>query len=259
MLNRVGWVTSLCALGLLLAACGEAGSAGGDAAPADGTAEFKAAADALAARLAGNGPVPAASDPVVQAFETQTARALDTLGTPALPLRGFQSYDDLCAKTATVVGAYVNAGTAQAPAEGQLEIQNRNAELYIDQLFTPLLFSAHCSAAHLPFLESTLSPSELQEKAAAVQQVRSGALGQFAGLLQMAGADDLDAARRARIVRLLAADAAEFAIIFTPQQRQELGQMAERVRAAVPEGSREEAARIGPALNQAACGRLCSH
>src|SRR5690349_16281423 len=66
---------SACALALVLAACGK------DPGPAvaDTTAAFTAAADALAARLKTG--VPAASDPAVKAFDVQSGRALQALGT----------------------------------------------------------------------------------------------------------------------------------------------------------------------------------
>jgi hypothetical protein len=200
--------------------------------------------------------VPAATDATVTAFDAQASKGLETLGTPALPLRGFDSYDDLCGKTATIAGAYVNAGVESAPAASRAEIMNRNATQYIDQLFTPLLFSAHCSAAHMPFLEKTAG-GDVAGKAAALQQVRNGAYGQVAGLLQMAGASDLSDDRRRRIVDLLAADADDFAIIFNAAQRAELSQAAEGIKAGLPEAAKPGIDKIAAGLAGAPCGPLC--
>ena len=248
--------SSACAVALLLAsACGgrEGGNQSGDTA-ADTTASFTAAADALAARLKSG--VPAVSDPTVKAFEAEASRALKTLGTPALPLRGFDSYDELCGKTATIAGAYVNAGVEAAPEESRVEVMNRNATQYLDQLFTPLLFSAHCTAQHMPFIEKEAG-SDVSAKSSALQQVRGGAYGQMNGLLQMAGAADLDPGRRARIADQLAVDAPNFAFVFSQAQRQELATATESVRSNLPEGSRGQVDKIKAALTGAACGPPC--
>lgn len=228
----------------LLAACGGA----------DGTADFTAAADALEAKLKAGAP--AAADPAVKAFQDQTAKGLEILGTPALPLRGFDSYEQLCGKTATIVGAYVNLGVDKAPEAEKIALMNRNAEQYLDQMFTPLLFSAHCSARHMPFLEKQVG-GDVAGKAAALQQVRGGAQGQMAGLLQMAGDASLDAPRRRRVVDLLAADAKDFAIVFSPAQRQELAGTVDQVRATLEVEAKPAADRIKAGLAEAPCGALC--
>ncbi|MFL6843339.1 MAG: hypothetical protein ACJ8ER_00470 [Allosphingosinicella sp.] len=243
--------SSACILGLLLvAACDGQG-----AASADTTSNFTTAADALSVRLKAG--VPPVKDSAVAGFESEASRGLQTLGTPALPLRGFDSYDDLCGKTAQIAGAYINAGAEGAPEASRAEIMNRNATQYIDQLFTPLLFSAHCSAAHMPFLEKETGSDVVASKAAALQQVRAGAYGQVAGLLQMAAASDLDEARRKRIVELLAADAPNFAIIFSNAQRQELSNGAESVRANLPDAAKGDVDRIKAGLSSTPCGPLC--
>ena len=242
--------SSACALVLLLAACGDKGGS----ASADSTASFTAAADALATKLKTGAP--AASDPAVKAFDAETEKALQTLGTPALPLRGFDSYEDLCGKTATLVAAYLNLDVDKAPAASKAEIMNRNATRYLDRMFSPLLFSAHCSAAHMPFLEKTAG-GDVAGKAAALQQVRTGAYGQVYGLFQMAGDRSLDEARRRRIVDLVAADVAGFAIILSPAQRQELAATVDSVRATLPEADKAGADKIKAALAAAPCGPLC--
>lgn len=246
--------STACAIVLLLAACdGKSGSASADT-KADTTAAFTAAADALAAKLETGAP--AVSDPAVKAFDSESGKALQTLGTPALPLRGFDSYDDLCGKTATLVAAWVNIGVDKVAEDKKAELMNRNATQYLDQMFTPLLFSAHCSAAHMPFLEKETG-DDVAAKAAALQQVRGGAYGQAVGLLQMAGDPSLDAPRRRRIVDQLGADAANFAIVFSPAQRQELAGAADAVRATLPAADKAGADKVKTVLAGAPCGPLC--
>ena len=245
-MNRHYFRATACALGLfLVAGCGDSSGA------EDGTPAFTAAADALAAKL-NAGSVPAATDPAVTAFETQAGGALKTLGTPALPVKGFDSYEALCGKTATIVGAYVNSGVDSA--SDKAAAMNANAVRYLDQMFTPLLFSAHCTAAHMPFIEKEMTTEQLSAKRGAVEQVRGGAYGQATGLLQMAAAEDLDAARKGRIMDLLAADAGNFAIPFNREQRESLAAVVDTL----PEELRAKGAAIKTALSSAPCGKLCS-
>lgn len=259
-MNRNILAASCCVVALLLAGgCGQSGSEAGGA--GDTAPGFVAAADALAAKLsasANDGRVPAPSDPAVQGFEAESGKAMSTLGTPALPIRGFDSYEQLCGKTVGIVSGYVNAGLARVPEAEKAAAMNRNVDQHIDQIFTPLLFSTHCTAAHMPFIQKTVGSSDLGDKAGALRQVRDGAYGQVSGLLEMAGDTDLDAARRRRIVDLLAADAGNFAIILSRQQRQELGAMAERVGTGLPEDARAQASKIRAGLEQASCHRLCT-
>lgn len=237
------------ALVLALAACDrDSGSAS-----ADTTAAFTAAADALAARLKTGAP--AATDPVVKAFDAESGKALQTLGTPALPLRGFDSYDDLCGKTGAIVSAYVGLELDQARGASKAEGMTRNATRYLDQMFTPLLFSAHCSAAHMPFIDETAGDDAAT--AASLKAVRIGTWGQVGGLLEMAGDPSLDLARRRRIVDLVAADAAKFAIILSPGQRRDLAATVDAVRATLPEADKAKADRIKANLAGAPCGPLC--
>ncbi len=258
-MNRLVFGVSVCALALAVAGCGDSNASGNEAgtsAPggAVSTASFTAAADALSARLSG-GSAPAANDPAVAAFEAQSASALQALGTSALPVDGFTSYDALCGKTATIVGAYVNIGVDPAGDTAARAAQmNRNAEQYLDQMFTPLLFSAHCTASHMPFIEGKISGSDLSAKRSALQQIRDGAYGQVSGLLQMASSNDIDSARRARIVDMLAADAGKFAIAFNAQQRAALSAMAD----SLPADVHGKGAGIKAGLTGAACGKLCS-
>jgi hypothetical protein len=236
-----------CAFAALLAACDGGAESGADAAAQDTTAEFTAAADALTAKLQAG--MPDATDPAVKAFDTQVAKAMQTLGTPALPLDGFDSYDALCGKTAAIVQGYVGAGGA-ADAE-QLA---RNVEAHFDQLFAPLLFSAHCSAAHMPFIEQE-TKDDVAGKAEGLRQVREGVYGQVGGLVQMASDPTLEDERRTRIVDLLAADAKDFAIVLSAAQRQELASAVDSLQLAETDAAKADA--IEPALTGAPCGELC--
>lgn len=244
---------------LLVAGCDGGGGTSAAGGAEDGTARFTAAADALSAKIeaaAKQGQVPPADDPSVKAFEAETARALQALGTPALPLEGFDSFDPLCAKTANIVGAYVSAGVDKAPEAEKAALMERNIEKHMDTLFTPLLFSARCMAAHMPFLEEKVG-DDTSSKAAALGQVRSGAYGQMSGLIEMAGASDLDLPRRRRALDLLAENSDEFAIVLNGAQRQQLASMAESIRANLPEDARGQIDKVKTGLANAPCNALC--
>ena len=241
---------------LLVAGCdGGGGNSAGSGASQDPTARFTAAADALSAKMK-DGQIPPADDPSVKAFDAETGRALQALGTPALPLDGLESFDRLCGKTATIVGAYVSAGADRVAEAEKAALMQRNVEQHMDTLFTPLLFSARCTAAHLPFIEKTVGDNT-SEKAAALGQVRNGAYGQMSGLLEMAGASDLDEPRRRRVIDLLAENADEFAIVLSDAQRQELASSAEAVRATLPEDARGQIDKIKTGMSNAPCNALC--
>jgi hypothetical protein len=254
-MNKLVFRATLASFSLLiLAGCGE-----DKAAPvADTKDQFGAAADALAARLAAPGAPPAADDPAVNAFEAESARALTALGTPSLPIRGFDSYEDLCGKAVKVVGAWAGLGTENMADDAKAELMNRNVTQYIDRIFTPLLFSAHCTAQHMPFLEETMADDDLTAKKDAIEQVRGGAYQQVNGLLEMAGAADLDAARKTKIVDMVAADAGKFAIVLNAGQRKAIGDAAVGIKPALPEQSRAKADAIQSGFAQAPCGKLCT-
>jgi hypothetical protein len=132
-----------------------------------------------------------------------------------------------------------------------------NVEQHLDQMFTPLLFSAHCTAQHLPFLEGEVDPSNTA-RLQAVKQMRDGVAGQVIGLLQMASDPSLGAERRRRVMDLLAQDAPKFAVGLTADQRQQVMQAAQQVQATLPEDLRPQAQRLSAELQQASCGTLCS-
>jgi hypothetical protein len=138
------------------------------------------------------------------------------------------------------------------------EAMNRNVTTHIDRIFTPLLFSAHCTAMHMPFLEERMTISDLSSKKDAIEQVRGGAYQQVNGLLEMAGADDLDPARKTKIVDMVAADAGKFAIVMNAGQRKAIGDAAQSIKAALPEASRAKADAIQSGFAQAPCGKLCA-
>jgi len=255
-MNRIVFGAPFCALGLLLlAACGDSGA--GDA--KDTSAAFIAARDALAAKLiadGGKGKMPGPSDPTVKAFEARAGEAMATLGTPAMPVKAFDTYDQLCGKTAPIIFAYVTAGVDQAPEASRAELMGRNTEQYMDQLLPPVLFAAHCSAVHLASIDKAVSADDLRTKGAALGQIRQGAYAQANGLLQIVG--DLDGERRRKVVDLLASDAGNFAIVFSREQRQELVALTDRLRAGLPEDARGQADRIKAGFQQAPCGQLCT-
>jgi hypothetical protein len=220
-------------------------------------ADYDKAADALLAKMndpAAKGQLPGKDDPAVKDYDDAASRAMSALGTDDLPATGFDSFDRICGKGAKIIQAYINGGTGGA---ADVQTMNANAQRYMDQMFTPLLFSAHCTAAHLPFIDKTLSDQDLQNKAAAVAQIRGGAWGQASGLLEMAGDPSFDAARRQRIMGLLAGDAGNFAIVFSAAQRQELARTAQSIKPLLPKDSQPDADRVSDAVLKAPCGKLC--
>ena len=258
--------TSACAALLLAAtACGEGEGSGGNSAGKTGSlaTEFERSADALIAKVGQPGEkaeMPAAGDPAVKACDAQASKAMAALGTPALPVDGFESFGALCGKTAAIVGAYAGAGVGDpngAAGAAQQQKMTENVERHLDQMFTPLLFAAHCSAAHLPFLQEQVDPAD-SSKAAALQQIRAGAYAQMVGLIQMAAAPDLDAGRKGRIADLLAQDAPKFAIALSAGQRKEIAGMAKELSPLLPEASRDEADKLRTGIEAAPCGKLCA-
>jgi hypothetical protein len=255
--------TTACAFGLLLSGCGDE-SGKGDGTSADLAGDFAGTADALIAKLGAPGQkadMPQAADPAVRAFDEQAGKALTALGTPALPVDGFKTFDSLCGKTAAIVGAWIAAGGsaqgASADPAAQRKNMEANLERYFDQVFTPLLFAAHCSAAHMPFLEGEVEAGDTS-KAAAVKQIRDGAFGQATGLMQMAGDPKLEMDRRRRIVDMLAADAPNFALALAPAQRRDAAALATELRGTLPEEARPAADRIRAGFETKACGKICS-
>lgn len=229
------------------------------AAEGDLTQDFTRAADALQAKLGAPGENPAmppADDPAVDAFDAQAERALAALGTPQLPVDGFETFDAFCAKTAGIVGAYISAGAG--PSGPNQEQMLANTERYLDQMFTPLLFAAHCSAQHMPFLEKTASTDDITGKETALQQIRQGAFSQAAGMIEMAAAPDLEPERRARILDLLAQDAEEFAIALSQEQRQQLVDMAGQLKGQLPPEAAGRVDAIQADFQKPECGKLCS-
>lgn len=250
-----------CALSLLVvAACGEEAAEKGKAEENLG-ASFASAADALSARLAAPGgqtQIPPASDPAVLAFDRVTGKAMAALGTDALPLNGFESYEALCGKTATIMQTYVASGIPEEMGEAQrLAAMEQNAARHMDQMFTPLLFSAHCAAAHMPFIDKTVSAGDMTGQAEALAQVRGGAFGQASGLIEMAGSGDLKPAQQLKIVDTLAIDAGKFAAVLSKAQRSQLAAMANQMARTLPQDVRSKVEAIKAGFEQAPCGKLC--
>ena len=170
-----------------------------------------------------------------------------------MPLDGFASFEAYCGPSADIVGAYVQAATGKDDAEFEANLQ-----LYFNQMFTPLLFAAHCSAAHIPFLEGHLDATHVEEQAPAMNQMRDGVFDQVMGLIQLAGASDVDWARRARVLDLLVRDTGNFALALSPQQRLKLVDMARELRAQLPAHSVAKADTIRAAFDRQDCETLCS-
>ena len=260
-MRSISFATCLCALSLLfVAACGEEAVEKGKSGE-DLGASFASAADALAARFGapgGQSQIPPADDPAVLAFDRATGKALTALGTDALPLNGLESYEALCGKTATIMQTYVSTGISDEMGEAQrLAAMEQNAERYMDQMFTPLLFSAHCAAAHMPFIDKMVSVQDVTGQAEALGQVRDGAFGQASGLMQIAGSSDLDSARKQKIVDTLALDAGKFATVLSKAQRSQLAAMAQRIAPTLPQEARSKVETIRAGFEQAPCGKLC--
>ena len=244
---------------LLVAGCD--GSAGGEKqAQPNLKADFVAAADALIAKTGAPGEkdvMPAANDPAVQAFEAQSGKALAALGTDALPIEGFESFDALCGKSANIVGAYALAGTKGTAGAAQQQKMESNLVKNFDAVFTPLLFSARCNATHMAYFEGLMDGSD-PSKATAAKQVRNGLFGQVQGLLQMASDDTMDAGRRQRIVDTLANDGSQFAVGLSPTQRKDISTQAQQVGRTMPEVLRVKLEKLRTELAQAPCGKICS-
>lgn len=223
-------------------------------------ADFVAAADALSAKTGAPGEkdvMPAANDPAVQAFEAQLGKAISALGTDALPIEGFESFEALCGKTANIVGAYASAGTKGTAGAAQQQKMERNIEQNFDALFTPLLFSARCGATHMAFLDGEMGSSD-PSKAAAAKQIRDGMFDQVAGLLQVAGDATIDAGQLQRIVDILANDGSQFAVGLSLAQRQKVSAQAQQVSGKVPDDLRAKLEKFRSELARAPCGNICS-
>lgn len=265
-MNRALLTVSACGLALLLAGCGKtgAGSAGGGS---DETAALVKAGQALEAKLGAPGEkadMPGVDDPDVKAFNEAAQKALTDLGTPAMPVAGLDSFDKLCGSTAKITAAYVSAGVG-AVGEGGLPMNDQakvakmteNSNRYMNQLFVPLLYSAHCTAVHLPAINKELEGRDLTGKTEGIAKIRNGAYGQAAGLLQMAGSNDIDAGKKKQVLDLLARDAGNFGTAFTSEQKQALVQGAQQIGAADPQ-AKAQTDRFATDLQKAQCGKLCS-
>jgi hypothetical protein len=246
---------------------GCSGGSGGNAGAADGTTAFLKAADALEKKLGAPGEkadMPPPGDPDVKAFDTEADRALTALGTPAMPVSGMDSYERLCGPAATITAAYVSAGTGPVgkgglPTDDAAKVakMNENASRYMDQMLSPLLYAAHCTAVHMPAIDKELAGRDVSGKSGALDKVRGGAYGQAAGLLQMAASAEIKPAQRARVVDLLVRDAGNFAIAFTAAQRRDVAAMVDQAAQAAPE-LKGKAGAIKDAVAKAPCGKLCS-
>jgi hypothetical protein len=250
---------SVCTVALLLAGCGEGGT--------DSTAALVKAGQALEAKVGAPGAkseMPGKDDPDVKAFDAEAQKALASLGTETMPVDGLDSYGKLCGSAAKIVGAYASVGVG-VNADGSLKVDdpalvetmNKNMARYMDQAFTPLLFSAHCTAVHIPSVDKALDAKPDEKKAAAMNQIRMGAFGQAVGLLQIAGDPSMDSGRRKQALDLAVRDSGNFAIALSKAQRQQLAGAADAV-AEADAKAHPQADQIKKAIEAAPCGTLCS-
>lgn len=250
---------SVCASVFLTIGCSDE-EGNSSAAAGDLRRDFTKAADALVVKTGAPGEkaeMPAASDPAVQAFEAQAMRAMTALGTDALPIDGFDSFTELCGKSTNIVGAYAAAGTSGTAGAAQQQKMESNLETHMDQIFTPLLFSAHCNAAHLSFLDGQAKDAG-PDKVDAIRRAGAGAFQQMLGLLQFAADEKMGLERRRRVVDLLAQDAPNFAIGLNAEQRGQMIAAAQELRTLLPAELQGHADKIRSGVEGAKCGAICS-
>ena len=258
--------TALAAAALLAGCSGGAGGNNSTAA-AHASADLVKSAQALQAKLGAPGEkaeMPSADDPDVRAFDAQAEKALTALGTPAMPVQGLDSYERLCGPAANITAAYVSVGVGPIgsgglPMDDQAKVakMNANATRYLGQMLTPLLYSAHCTAVHMPAIEKDLATKDLSGKTGAVDKIRGGALSQAGGLFQMAASSDIKPDQRQRVVDLLTRDVGDFAVALSQAQRQQLTSIVDQAAAASPD-VKAKADAMKASIAKAPCGKLCS-
>jgi hypothetical protein len=259
-MNRLLAATSSAVL-LALAACS------GGAGVGDQSAALVKAGQALEAKVGApgqNAQMPGADDPDVKAFNAEAEKGLTALGTASMPVDGLNSYDRLCGSAAKITAAYVSAGLGAMgpgglPMNDQAKVakMTENANRYMGQMFVPVLYSAHCTAVHLPSVDKALSSQDTSGKVAAMAQIRNGAYGQATGLLQMAASADIGSDKRKTVLDLLLRDAGNFGLAFNRVQRQQFGQMADQA-AQISADAKPQIDKIKAAVDRAPCGKLCS-
>jgi hypothetical protein len=242
---------SVCCLALLLAGCG------GDSEEAAALVKSGAALEAKVGEPGKNSAMPGPDDPDYKAFAAATEKGMTALGTDAMPADGLDSFQKLCGPAARITVGYLSAGTGGvAEGEAKAAAMNANAVKYMDQVFTPLLYSAHCTAVHMPAVEKVADEKPDEKMQAAMRQVQGGAFGQAMGLLQIAGDPSLDAARHKRALDLIASDAGNFALALNRAQRQQVAQLADSVTQANA-GAKGPMEQVKAAVAKAPCGKLC--
>jgi hypothetical protein len=251
-MNRRFAGASVCAFALLLGGCGG---------ETEETATLVKSGQALEAKVGEpgkNSAMPGKDDPDFKAFTAAAEKGLTALGTDSMPIDGIDSFEKLCGPAARISVAYLSAGTGGMP-EGQAKIaaMNANAVRYMDQVFTPLLYSAHCTSSHIPAIEKAIDGKPNEKQTAAINQIRGGAFGQAAGLLQIVGDASASADQRKRALDLIARDAGNFALALSRAQRQQVLQVADAVAQAAPD-SAAQVKQVKDAVAGAACGKLCS-
>jgi hypothetical protein len=245
-----------------LAACGKAPAAPVDpGAPSAKT--FDAAAQALLAELNASpakAAPPRTTDPVYQRFAEETGKVSSALGTPVMPITNIDSMLAICGTASKVLNGYVQftAPGAPPPTDGG----RKNIETYFEEIYPILTFSAHCSAVHMPTVESFaqgLSATDMNEtRKGGIRQVRSGAFSTVSGLLLTASDPTLGAPRTTEIMTLLAQDIDEFIIALTPEQRTQLLDQVSKLPATATTGREPQVKQITDTLKSTQCGKVCS-
>lgn len=251
-MNRRLLGASACALALLLAGCGG---------ETEDTKALVASGKALEAKVGAPGQnkaMPGKDDADFRAFNAAAEKGLTALGTDAMPVEGLGSFEKLCGPAARIAVAYLSAGTGgMAEGQAKAEAMNANAVRYMDQVFTPLLFSAHCTSSHIPAVEKAVDEKPNEKQTAAINQIRGGAFGQTTGLLQIAGDTTAPADQRKRALDLIVRDAGNFALALSRTQRAQVLQVADAVAQAAPDTA-PQIKQVKDSVSGAACGKLCS-
>ena len=146
-------------------------------------------------------------------------------------------------------------GTSGTTGAAQQQRIEQNVSKHLDQMFTPLLFSAHCNAVHMPYIEGEVSKVA---KTDGVKGMRDGTFGQLIGLMQMAGDETLGADRRQRIVALIGADASKFAVPLSENQRRQVISTAIGLQKTLPANAQPQLDQLKKAMEATECGKMCS-
>lgn len=233
------------------------------------------AADALIGSLGkpGQGPptMPSTSDRTVARYlsEAQSLRA--ALGTADMPATNVGEGLALCGKGAEIQLSYQLAGLAgrlakDSPAaqvaEETQKLMVENTKKYFATIFPIMLFNQHCYAAYAPAIERWVASAEPgflnEERLGGLRQMRTGDAQIITGMLLMFADPGATAKGREVIWKQLDADWDGLALMLSPVERRSVQEVMERLAPYVPADARASYATLGPRLQGAACGVVCS-